>query len=133
MAKRDYPFSDADIIKNFSSGICTQVDWEPRCNIIESDHILFIEVELPGVNKEDVSIMLQGGNELIIRGFKRQPRLESQHVAYHLFEREFGNFYKKILADFPLDAARISSKMENGVLTIQLPREATPKISVNIK
>lgn len=131
--KKSDPFSEIEIRKNFSSGISTHVDWEPRTNIIEAGDLLVIEVELPGVNKDDVSILLQGDNDLIIKGTKLQPRIEAPQVTHHLFEREFGNFIKKIGIDFLLDTSGINSTMENGVLTIKLPRKKPRKISVDIK
>ena len=133
MAKKKYPFSEVEVGKNFLSGISTHVDWEPRTNIIEAGDWLLIEVELPGVDKKDVSILLQGISELIIKGSKAQPRLEAPQATYHLFEREFGSFYKKIVIDFPLDASKIKSTMENGVLTIKVPRKKARKISVDIQ
>jgi HSP20 family protein len=133
MVKKNDPFSEIEIRKNFSSGISTHVDWEPRTNIIEAGDILIIEVELPGVNKDDVSILLQGDNELIIKGSKPRPRIEAPQVTHHLFEREFGNFYKKIVIEFPLEPSGIHSVMENGVLTIKIPRKKPRKISVDIK
>jgi len=133
MAKKKFSFSEVEISKNFSSRISTHVDWEPNTNIIEAGDILIIEVELPGVNKDDVSILLQGSNEFIIRGTKNQPRLNETQVTYYLFEREFGSFYKKIIIDFPLDSSNIKSTMENGVLIVQIPRKKIEKISVDIK
>ena len=133
MAKKNFSFSEVEISKNFSSRISTHVDWEPNTNIIEAGDILIIEVELPGVIKDDVSILLQGSNELIIRGIKNQPRLNESQVTYYLFEREFGSFYKKITIDFPLDSTNIKSTMENGVLIVHIPRKKIEKISVDIK
>jgi len=133
MAKKNFSFSELDTGKNFSSRISTKVDWEPDTNIIEADDKLIIEVELPGVIKEDVSILLQGTNELIIKGEKPQPRLKASQVTYFLFEREFGAFYKKIIIDSPVDSSGIESLMENGVLIIQIPRKKVTKISVDIK
>lgn len=133
MVKKKFSFSEIEISKNFSSRISTHVDWEPNTNIIEAGDLLIIEVELPGVNKDDVSILLQGSNELIIRGTKNQPRLKEPQVTYYLFEREFGSFYKKIIIDFPLDSSNINSTMENGVLIVQIPRKKIAKVSVDIK
>ena len=53
--------------------------------------------------KNDVAITLLNNQELIVKGVKKQPRLEQEPVTYYLFEREFGTFYKKIVIDFPLD------------------------------
>ena len=133
MAHKKFSFSEIEISRNFSSRISTKVDWDPNTNIIEAGDLLIIEVELPGVNKDDVSLLLQGSNELIIRGTKLQPRLNEPQVTYYLFEREFGSFYKKIIIDFPLDESKIKSVMENGVLIVQIPRKKVSKISVDIK
>lgn len=133
MAKKQLPFFEVEIGKNFSSGISTQVDWEPRTNIIETEQHLIIEVELPGVEKEDVSIILHGTRELVIRGFKKQPRLSDSQMTFYLFEREFGSFYKKIMIDFPLDSSHITSTMENGVLVVQIPKKKYQKITIEVK
>jgi HSP20 family protein len=134
MAKKSFLSLDSQVSDNFSSRISTHVDWEPRTNIIEAGDVVIIEVELPGVNKEDVSMVLDSDNILVMRGIKRQPRLnESQGVTYHLFDREFGSFYKRIIIDFPLDSTRIKSVMENGVLIVKIPRKKAERISVEIK
>jgi len=133
MAKKHLPFFEVEIGKNFSSGISTQVDWEPRTNIIETEQHLIIEVELPGVEKEDVSIILHGSRELVIKGIKQQPRPSDSQMTFYLFEREFGSFYKKIMIDFPLDSSHISSIMENGVLVVQIPKKQYQKITIEVK
>ena len=134
MAKRSFLSLDSHASDSFSSRISTHVDWEPRTNIIEAGDVVIIEMELPGVNKDDVSMVLDDDNILVMRGIKRQPRLnESQGVTYHLFEREFGSFYKRIIIDFPLDPSGVKSVMENGVLTVKIPRKKPERISVEIK
>lgn len=134
MAKKSFMLPKNGIEDDFSSRISTYVDWEPRTNIIEAGEIIIVEVELPGVNKEDVSMVLENDNLLILRGVKRQPRVsEAIRATYHLFEREFGSFYKRILLDSPLDSSSISSIMENGVLIINIPKKKPERISVEIK
>ena len=75
MAKKNYPFFEVEIGKNYPSGISTHTYWKPSTNIVETRDSLVIEVELPGVAKEDVAITLVNNQELIIKGFKKQPRL----------------------------------------------------------
>ena len=136
MAKKNYPFPETEIGSNFSSGISTHVDWEPRTNIIQTGDILTIEVELPGVNQGDVSIQLKNDTHLIIRGTKHQPRLNQAAEAtatYFLFEREFGSFYKRIVVDFSMDEKTVQSSMQNGVLTVKISRKKAEEVSVQIK
>lgn len=131
MAKKNYPYFEVEIGKNYPSGISTHTDWKPSTNIVETRDSLVIEMELPGVAKEDVAITLVNNQELIIKGFKNQPRLEP--VTYYLFEREFGAFYKRIVIDFPLDTGTVRSLMENGVLTIEVRKRRDSRIDVEIK
>ncbi len=133
MEKKNYPFFEIEIGKNFSKGISTNVDWEPRTNIIETKNSLIVEVELPGVNKEDVSIFLQSSRELIIKGVKKQPKIDKDQVTYYLFEREFGNFYKHIVIDIFLDTSNIKSIMDNGVLIVKIAKKNSKTISGDIK
>jgi HSP20 family protein len=133
MGKKNYPLFEIEISKNFPSGISTHIDWKPNTNIIETDDSLIIEIELPGVEKHDVTISLLNNQELVIKGIKKQPRLEHERMTYYLFEREFGTFFKKIVIDFPLDITRIHSVMENGVLNIQIPKKAVQKMSIEIE
>lgn len=133
MAKKNRSIFEIEISKNFTTGISTKVDWEPSTNIMEAEDELIVEVELPGVNKEDVSIVMQKNQELVIRGVKPQSRFNKPQITYYLFEREFGHFYKKIIIDFPLDISNVHSIMENGVLTVRIPKKQTKKIQVSIK
>ena len=133
MAKKNYPFFEVEITKNYPSGISTHIDWKPNTNIVETRESLVIEMELPGVAKEDVAITLLNNQELIFKGIKKQPRLDQDPVTYYLFEREFGTFYKKIVIDFPLDTSSIKSHMENGILYIEISKKSLPQISVKIK
>ena len=133
MAKKHYPFFEIEISKNFPSGISTHIDWKPNTNIVETQDSLIIEMELPGVDKNDVAITLLNNQELIFKGIKKQSRPDQGQVTYYLFEREFGAFYKKIVIDFPLDTSKITSHMENGVLTIEISKKAMAEVSVEIK
>lgn len=134
MAKKNFSLLEVEVSKNFPTGISTNVDWEPRTNIIEAEKSLIIEIELPGVEKEDVSIVLQSDREFIIKGQKKQPgSRKNDNVTYHLFEREFGSFYKKIIIDLPLDTKNIQSVMENGVLFLKVKKSEIKKIPIDIK
>lgn len=132
MGKKNYPFFEIEEKEEFSSGIRTSQDWEPLTNIYETDKSVIIEIELPGVPIEDISIVLNDNRELIVKGVKEQPRVLDTSINYYLFERKFGSFQKKILIDFPIESEKIRSVMENGVLIIEMYKKLIEKISVKI-
>ncbi|MGE5340011.1 MAG: Hsp20/alpha crystallin family protein [Candidatus Omnitrophota bacterium] len=126
MAKKNLRFTEVEVSRNFPTGISTHVDWEPRTNVVETEDgkLWIIEVELPGVDKNDISICIEESSHLVVRGIKHKPRIENcSSVTYFLFEREFGTFYKRVNIDPQVDEAHIHSSMENGVLTIRIPRK----------
>ena len=133
MAKKNYPFFDMNEEIGFPTGISTSKDWEPSTNIFETDKSIVIEMELAGVIIEDISITLEDGKELIVKGTKKQSWLQETGIKYYLFERKFGDFFKRIHIDVPIDTENIRSVMENGVLIIEVFKKVTEKITVKIK
>ena len=133
MGKKNYPFFDLNEEIGFPTGISTSKDWEPSTNIFETDKSIVIEVELAGVIIEDISITLEDAKELIVKGTKKQSWLQETGIKYYLFERNFGDFFKRIHLDVPIDTESIRSVMENGVLIIEVFKKVTEKITVKIK
>ncbi len=122
-----------DMEKKFSSGINTkEIKIDPPFNIIESEDSFFIEVELPGVKKEDINLYIDCEGQLIIKGEKKLSKIEGENLRYLLFSREFGTFYKKISFDSFLDDKNVSSSMSDGVLHINI-KKASSKITIEIQ
>ncbi len=102
----------------------------PRVNIIEEKEAVRIEAELPGVAKEGLEIEVKG-DELTLIGRRAKPALEGTPLV-----RERRNFdYRRVFAlSRAVDAAGIKANMENGVLTLQIPKAEhmkPRKITVN--
>jgi len=102
----------------------------PGVNIRETPEDYVLQAELPGVNKDGLEITLEG-NELTLVG--RRQRGEFKTPALY---RESSNAdYRRVFElDPAIDAARIDAKIEQGVLTVRLPksdRVKPRKISVN--
>jgi HSP20 family protein len=89
----------------------------PRCDLYEKDVKLFVEAELCGMNKEDVTVMLRG-QELTIQGVI--STLKPQ-IHYFLKERPDTPFEKNISLPFKVDKNNISSSFDYGLLTVILP------------
>lgn len=93
-------------------------DFIPKVNIVKNTNSYILDIELPGVKKEELSIILKD-NQLIVSGEKRIRESDTEYVKmetnYGKFERIF-NIEEKIF-----NSEEITSTFNNGILEITLP------------
>jgi HSP20 family protein len=94
----------------------------PVMNVSETDREIRIEVELPGVGENDVSVEIVD-NVLTIRGEKKVEREEGDQ-SYHVMERSYGAFARSIQLPFAVSPDQVQASFNNGVLTISIPKAA---------
>src|SRR6516225_1908071 len=105
--------------------------WVPPVTIFQDDKGYLIEVELPGINREDVAVASMEGVLTISGERKREERDKAGKCLY--VERRYGLFVRKFA--LPEDAAfdRVTAELRNGILKVRVPRvlskiaEVTPK------
>jgi len=68
---------------------------------------------------KDISIEY-GDGSLVISG--EIPFVEHENATYHLRERWYGKFQRVLTFPTPIDADKIEAELENGILTITLPK-----------
>ena len=108
--------------------------WSPAVDVAEHDSEYLVNVELPGVNKDDVKITMQD-NMLTIRGEKKQEK-ETKESDYHRVERSYGSFQRSFTLPMHVKSDKIDASYRDGILTVTLPKaeEAKPKqIEVRVK
>ncbi|HWD19565.1 MAG TPA: Hsp20/alpha crystallin family protein [Verrucomicrobiae bacterium] len=90
----------------------------PGVSIIETDQGYVLEAEMPGVNKQGLTVSLEA-NVLTLEG-----RRQTAQVPGTLLYRESSNadFRRVFELDPEIDGARISARIEQGLLTVQLPK-----------
>jgi len=108
-------------------------DWRPPVDIYETSDGIALKVELPGVNKDDVSVEVKD-NVLTLKGERLlDPEIKDEH--YYRKERSFGKFNRSFSLQEPIKPDLIKAGFKDGVLTVEVPRpeEEKPKqITVNI-
>ena len=108
-------------------------DWRPPVDIYEMSDGIVLKVELPGVNKDDVSVEVKD-NVLTLKGERLlDPEIKDEH--YYRKERSFGKFNRSFSLQEPIKPGLIKAGFKDGVLTVEVPRpeEEKPKqITVNI-
>jgi len=94
--------------------------WAPAVDVYENDKAYVVEVDLPGLKKEDVKVTLQD-NVLTIQGERRLAR-EEKGVDYHRQERFYGKFLRSFTLPETVDADKVSAEFKDGVLRLTLPK-----------
>ncbi|HXG12617.1 MAG TPA: Hsp20/alpha crystallin family protein [Gemmataceae bacterium] len=97
----------------------------PPLNVWEENENVFVEAELPGLNLNDLEIYVTGGNQLTIKGERKQP--EVPKAVWHRQERGFGTFSRSLTLPFPVDPDKVDARFENGVLLIKLAKHESAK------
>ena len=106
--------------------------WAPPCDIYETDNELVVQVELPGVKKEDVKVSIEN-NVLTISG-ERKFEEETKRENYRRAERSYGQFMRSFILPNTVDTDKVSAEFKDGVLRVGLPKreESKPK-AVEVK
>lgn len=97
----------------------------PLMNVYTSDEHAIVQAELPGVSPDQVEISVIG-ESLNIRGEGAAANMDGE-VTYHRQERSCGKFDRSIELPFPVNSDKVEAKMNNGILTIILPRAEEDK------
>jgi len=99
--------------------------WNPALDIAEHDDEFIVKIELPGVAKDEVKIVMQE-NTLTVRGEKKQEK-ESTGAKYHRVERSYGAFQRSFTLPSTVNGSKIDAAFKDGVLTITVPKSDESK------
>ena len=103
-----------------------RVGWMPAVEITENKDELLVTAELPGLKPEEVEVVFEDGM-LILRGEKREEKVEKADKKYHVFERSYGSFQRAFALPQSIDPAKIEAEFKDGVLMIHMPKTLQAK------
>src|SRR5213080_3080326 len=112
-----------DVFRGF--GAPARFGW-PSIELNETDKVLTISAELPGLSEKDVQVEIANG-VLTLRGEKKSERTDNG--GRYFSERYYGSFERQI----PLDGVeedKAEAKFHDGVLTITLPKSEQARSAV---
>ena len=96
----------------------------PSMNLWEEGDSAWIETELPGVNMDDIEVLV-AGNEVTINGERKIA--DVQDATYHRRERGTGRFSRALTLPWEIDADKVEAKLRDGVLAVKLPKSESCK------
>ncbi len=100
-----------------------------KIDVQENDNQYLIEAELPGVDRDEVNIEMNEGRLNI--SIKREENINDENKNYVHKERRFSSMSRSLYLD-DAKSEGIKAKIENGVLSINVPKENKPNKSVKI-
>jgi len=122
------------MIKNYDSGEDAGIGaFSPQVNTREGEFAYHVDIDLPGVKKEDIKVDVKDGHLLISgeRNFKEEVKEED----YYKVETSFGKFTRNFSLPEHVDIENITANSDNGVLEVTIPKleEKTNIKSIEIK
>ena len=108
--------------------------WMPMTDILEDDCQYYLNIDLPGIKKEDVKINYSNGH-LSISGERKQETVE-KNTKFHRAERSYGKYYRSFTLPQKIKENEINAEFKDGQLKISIPKseEVKPKqIEIKVK
>lgn len=122
-----------DFFKDFSPGLLVRPlregwTWDGQdmpIDVRENDQAFIVEAELPGVDKKDIQVSIQD-NLVTVRAESRRSSTEKTPDNCIRQERHQGVFSRSFTLPTAVDDGKASAHYEQGVLTLNLPKSASP-------
>ena len=94
--------------------------WAPTLDVYDKKDRLVAKAELPGMDKKDIKISVEG-DVLSIKGETKKDE-EVNEKDYYCCERAYGSFYRSVSLPVAVEKDKIKASYKNGILTIDLPK-----------
>jgi HSP20 family protein len=98
----------------------SETGWVPRADVHENDNAFVVQLDLPGVEKENVKVKFED-DTLVVSGERKHESIADEK-NFHRVERVYGSFTRSISVPKDVDSEKISASFKNGVLEITLPK-----------
>ena len=113
----------ADTSEKFVQNLQALEEGELAVDVYETDEAVVIQSTIAGVHPEDVDISFNN-DTLTIKGLRRKP-VTIPEEDYLYSECYWGGFSRSIILPVDVHEDKIAAQMENGVLTITIPKKET--------
>ena len=107
--------------KDMTDSFSFELEGTPKVDIIDRDKELVVKAELPGINKKDLDVSITHNHLLI----KAKTCVEEKQEEDNYLRRETTSreYYRSLHLPANVDADKVSSKFENGLLELTLPKQ----------
>ncbi len=118
-------------MRELMAGLCRSASdeegqgWAPAVDIVETEDEMVIVVEMAGVKRDDLKVIIDG--ELVrIYGQRRAPFAQAP-ARFHRLEIETGTFARSFRISVPFASDQVQANLEDGLLFVRLPKRRRPQ------
>ena len=97
----------------------------PPVNINETENGFNIDIMVPGLNKEDIKLQVK--ENILTISYEKQEAAQAENVKVLRSEFNINSFKRSFTLGKKVDAKNIQASMNNGILSIQLPKKVEEK------
>lgn len=131
IVRRD-PFAVDDLFDDLMKGFFVRpvrypgsdVAVQIKMDVKEDDKAYVVHAEMPGVNKEDIHVNVEGNTVSIAAEVKKETEQKEGEKVIHS-ERYYGKVFRSFTLGQDVDEANAKAKFDNGVLELTLPKKAS--------
>lgn len=96
--------------------------WAPPTDLFITEEFLYVVFEIPGVDKQDLSVAV-APTTVQIRGLRRAPPEFKQGTNFYNLEISYGAFERRVYLPCPVYPEEVTSSFDNGILTLRFPKQ----------
>ena len=101
-------------------------------NVKESDKAYTVELAAPGMKKEDFNVHINDEGNLVVKmENKQEKKEEDKNTRYLRREFSYSKFEQTLILPDDVKREDISARVDNGVLTVDLPKIVEEKVKVS--
>lgn len=120
-----------EVFKDFfenSNMVHTQAT-APAINVLESENAYTVQVAAPGMRKEDFEVNLNEDDDLVIK-MKAHHNEKEENAHYLRREFNYSRYEQTLILPDDVDRQKIGARVENGILTVSLPKVSHEEVNV---
>lgn len=127
------PFAELARFDPFGDDFLRGLTWRPmlrhaevepqmRLDVTEEDKAYLVKADIPGVQKEDIKVAIEG-NQVSISAEVKKEKEEKEGKKVIRSERYYGSVSRSFTLAQDIDQAGAEAKYANGVLELKLPKK----------
>jgi len=100
-------------------------EWSIALDVIQRPDEIVVKASVPGINPDGIDVAIE--DDILTIRAERKPEFQDNDSVYLVQERPTGSFFRSLRLPENVDANKVRSVYEQGILTITLPKAEEKK------